>query len=442
MSAVALPSLSPALERVRGLFEARPVKPVEIAALQRSALERFLELGLPTTRDEAWKYTNLRRLESRAFTLPEAVAAVDPDLSTRLLDAAAWQRLVFVNGSFAPAQSTLASETGIRIRSLQAILRETPDEGAALLGNAEATTSARFELLNRAFVEDGLVIDIDASVVFERPLYIVFQSTGAGRPWMISPRVIVRAGSHSRLTLIEHHVSAERAEHFVNVVTHVSLAEGATVEHYLLQQEGAQVIHLGHLHAEIGRNARFISHTQSLGGSLARLDLSAKLLGEGANTELNGVFLANGTQHLDTHSCIEHISPHTQSTEDYRGLADGRGRGVFNGKVIVHPDAQKTDARQSSRNLILSPSAEIDTRPELEIYADDVKCSHGATTGQIDQAALFYLRSRGISEEDARGLLILAFVEAVITRMPLEPVQAHLRQIFRQHFLQSAGVQP
>ena len=199
---------------------------------------------------------------------------------------------------------------------------------------------------------------------------------------------------------------------------------------------------LGSVSADVGGSARYISHTLSLGGTLSRLDLAVRLAGSGASCELNGVFLADGTQHTDTHSCIQHVVPKTQSSQDYRGLADGKGRGVFNGKVVVHKDAQKTDAKQSSRNLLLSNTAEIDTRPELEIYADDVKCSHGATTGQLDPTALFYLRSRGIAEDEARGLLALAFVETVLKGMGIEPARDYVSGIFRQYFLDSKALAP
>ncbi len=443
MSAVPLPSLSPLLGRVNALFASRAPRAPDVATLQQAALAQFIALGIPTTRDEAWKYTNLKRLESRALVLPEPVTAVDPDFEARLLRAPAWRRIVFVNGSHAPLLSSAASaEPGVRIRSLATVLRESADEGVKLLDSGDPSASARFELLNRAFVEDGLVIDVDAGVELVQPIYVVFASSGAGRAAMTSPRIIVRAGSNARLTLIEHHIAADRAEHVVNAVSRLSLAAGATVEHYRLRQESSQVIHLGSVSAEIGRSARYISHTLSLGGSLARLDLTARLTGEGASASLNGVFLADGTQHVDTHTCLEHLVPNTQSTEDYRGLADGKGRGVFNGKVIVHQQAQKTDARQSSRNLLLSATAEIDTRPELEIHADDVKCSHGATTGQLDPVALFYLRSRGISEQDARGLLAVAFVESVLAGMSALPVREHIGRFFRQYFLKSADGTP
>lgn len=430
MSAVPLPALPPSLQRLQSLFAARNTPAV---AGQYEALEQFLALGLPVARDEAWKYTNLRRFESRLLSLPDPVLAVEePSLKT--LSVPDWQCLEFGNGRLLSAASALDRQPGVRVRSLQQLLREAPEEAAGLLTTDGSDPSSRFALLNHAFVEEGLVVDVAENTTVDAPLYVVLRNSGASK-LLVSPRFIVRAGRNSRVTLVEHYVSADKSEQVVNAVTQVTADEGAQVEHYRLQQDGLQVLHFGHLHAQLERNATVRSHTLALGSLLGRLDLAVRLAGSGAHAELNGVFLANGTQHLDTRTCIEHLVPRTTSSEDYRGLADGRGRGIFNGRVIVHQAAQKTDARQSSRNLLLSPTAEIDARPELEIYADDVKCSHGATTGQLDPTALFYLRSRGIAAAEARGLLALAFVDAVVGRMTLEPVRTHLHGIFQRHFL-------
>lgn len=441
MSAVPVPSLSPSLQRLQSLFAARAVPAL---TCQYEALEQFLALGLPVARDEAWKYTSLRRFESRVLSLPEAVTVTGSPVPHIALTEPGWQHLEFLNGRFAPgASSALDLQPGVRIRPLQQLLRDAPEEAATLLATDGTDASSRFALLNQAFAEEGLVIDVADDVTVEAPLHVLLRSAGANARWLMSPLLILRTGRHSRITIVEQHVSADRVEHVVNAVTRIAVGDGAQVEHYRLQQEGSQVLHFGHLHASVGKDANLRSHTLALGGLLGRLDLLARLSGPGAHAELNGVFLANGTRHLDTRTCIEHLVPHTTSSEDYRGLADGRGRGVFNGKVIVHEQAQKTDARQTSRNLLLSPTAEIDTRPELEIYADDVKCSHGATTGQLDPLALFYLRSRGIAEAEARGLLALAFVDAVVGRMALEPVRRRVHDLFQRHFLQGtpgAGV--
>jgi Fe-S cluster assembly protein SufD len=434
MSAAPLPALPASLERLQRLFVERAPR-TGVADAQQAALRSFLAAGLPTQRDEPWKYTSLRRFESRGLVLPEPVAPVDADLGNRLLDGQGWQRAVFVNGRYAASLSSVDTVAGQRIRTLAAITKDAPQEALALLGGDDVPVSARFDLLNRAFVDDGIVIDVTAGAEISSPLYVVFSSTGSGRATLSTPRVVVRLGANARLTLVEHHVSDERAEHCVVAVTHASLAAGSRLDHYRLRQESPQVIHLGSVLANVERDAAYANHALSLGGSLSRLDLAVRLAGTGASCESNGVFLAGGTQHTDTHSCIEHAAPGTRSSQDYRGLADGKGRGVFNGKVVVHRGAQKTDARQSSRNLLLSKSAEIDARPELEIDANDVKCSHGATTGQLDATALFYLRSRGIAEDEARGLLALAFVETVLGGMKVDAVRQHISDYFRQYFL-------
>jgi Fe-S cluster assembly protein SufD len=220
-------------------------------------------------------------------------------------------------------------------------------------------------------------------------------------------------------------------------VVSLDLAQGAKVAHYRLQQESTRSFHVGTVHAQLDRDSRYACRDIALGATLARTHITATLAGPGAEATLQGLFAPNGTQHLDTYTLVDHAAPHTLSNEEYRGVADGRGRGVYRGKVIVRKDAQRIDSRQSSRNLLLSPTAEIDTRPELEIYANDVKCSHGATTGQLDSTALFYLRSRGLSEDEARVLLIRAFAESILSTIELEPLRRHLEQQLNERFASS-----
>ncbi|MES1195640.1 MAG: Fe-S cluster assembly protein SufD, partial [Steroidobacter sp.] len=240
----------------------------------------------------------------------------------------------------------------------------------------------------------------------------------------------IKLGRHSRLTLIESYRSANESSHFNNVVTNIALGENAQLEHCRLQDENRASFHVSNINATVGKHARYINHHFNIGGSLGRLDLNVQLQGADAYAELNGLQFAVGNQVLDTHSRVEHCVAHARSSETYHGIADERGQVVFNGKVMVHKHAIGTDAQQSSRNLLLSPKAEIDTKPELEIYADDVKCAHGATVGQLDSTALFYLRSRGIGEQDARALLTLAFADVVINKVPLDSLRKELtRQV-------------
>lgn len=375
-------------------------------------------------------------------------------------------RIVLVNGRWAPQLgSTSAHPPGLTLLSLSQWCSHDATAAAKFLAESRcpqsgevsaptpapapvpfnsrqglrpATRRSPLEQLNLAFSEDGIVIELADGMDVE-PVYIVHQMTASQKSnqesaagnaqaamRMVHPRVIVRAGRNSRCTIIEHFLGPADTEYFTNAVTHIEVGQDASVAHYRLQMESPRSFHIAHVDAHVQANGRYACHDIALGASLARAGLSVELDGPGAHAALYGLFIPLGTQHLDAHTRVDHLAAHTTSEEDYRGVAGGRGRGVFNGKVIVHPGAQKIDARQSSRNLLLSPGAEIDTKPELEIYANDVKCAHGATTGQLDATAMFYLRSRGLSETEARALLIRAFAESILTRIEPDALRNHL----------------
>jgi Fe-S cluster assembly protein SufD len=432
MSAVNARSAPSPLERYRAAFAAAYASDDALTALRRAALDAFLATGFPTPRDEDWKYTNLRRLESRSF----AVAATPGLLEAPPEDwiAEAGVRLVFVDGSWSPALSSASAlPPGVTISPLRQWWERDP-AGAAQQLNALRAAPTAFEHLNLAFLTDGLVIEVGENAQTVEPLYVVHQRTRAAHGSMSHPRILVRARNDARCTLIEQYLGPADAEYFTNAATLFDLAPNARAEHYRLQQESTRSFHVGAVHAKLAAHACYALHDLALGASLGRMDATVLLQGPGAHAALHGLFTPSGAQHLDAHTRIDHLAAHTTSTEDYRGVADERGRGVFNGKVIVRPDAQKADARQSSRNLLLSPTAEIDTKPELEIYANDVKCSHGATTGRLDPAALFYLRSRGLSEADARALLIRAFAESVLTSIEHPPLKRYLEQRLHARF--------
>jgi Fe-S cluster assembly protein SufD len=430
MSAVPGKNTSSATGRYQALFDAQFQGNDALTNLRRAALERFIALGFPTQRDEDWKYTNLRRLESRSFALADATpASVD---SKRWIEGAG-SRLVFVNGRHVPAlASTLPHPPGVTVLTLGQWAANNPDEVAVFLSKEDSVDTA-FDALNRAYFGDGVVIDIANDVSLDQPLYVVHQSLGASGT-MNHPRIVLRAGRNSRVTLIEHYVGADDLESLTNAVVTLDLESGARVSHYRLQQESSRAFHIAAVHARLSANSHYTCHDVAFGAALGRTNITASLSGAGAEAHLSGLFAPNGSQHLDTFTLVDHVAPHTISSEDYRGIAGGRGRGVYRGKVIVRKDAQKIDSRQSSRNLLLSPTAEIDTRPELEIYADDVKCSHGATTGQIDANSLFYLRSRGLSESEARALLIRAFADSVLASMESKPVRDYLEQRLNERF--------
>jgi Fe-S cluster assembly protein SufD len=430
MSVVTLQEARSSSERYRAAFDARWPATDALVELRRAALERFVAAGFPTQRQEDWKYTNLRRLEARTFA-PATSAAV----AVGGWIANAGSRIVLVNGHWMPGlSSTEAQDPGMTLLTLKQWSGHDPGAVASFISANSREQPSALEDLNLAFCEDGVVLDLAEGAAPVQPIYIVHQWTDGAAQLMSNPRVVVRAGANSRCVLIEHFVGANAGECFTNAVCNIEVAPGASVEHYRIQQESTRSFHIGHVNVRLLQNSRYTSHDIALGASLARVNLSAALQAPGAHVALNGLIAPLGTQHLDAHTSIDHAAPHTTSDENYRGIAGERGRGVFNGKVIVRPNAQKTDARQSSRNLLLTPGAEIDTKPELEIYANDVKCSHGATTGQLDAAALFYLRSRGLDQATARALLIRAFAESIVTSIGPPAVRSHLEQLLDERY--------
>jgi Fe-S cluster assembly protein SufD len=433
MSVVTLQESRSPGERYRAIFDARwPASDDRLIALRRAALERFVAAGFPTQRQEEWKYTNLRRLEARTFApaATAAVAAHDPRWIAN-----AGTRIVLVNGHCMPALSSIEAQLpGMTLLALKRWWENDPAAMATFIAQASRAQPGALEDLNLAFFEDGVVLDLAAGANPDQPIYIVHHWSDAAAQVMCNPRVVVRAGANSRCVVIEHFVGAPAGECFTNAVCDIEIAAGASVEHYRIQQESTRGFHIGHVNVRLQQDSRYASHDLALGASLARVNLSTTLQGPGAHVALNGLVAPLGTQHLDAHTTIDHAAANTSSDENYRGIAGERGRGIFNGKVIVRPGAQKTDARQSSRNLLLNAGAEIDTKPELEIYANDVKCSHGATTGRLDAAALFYLRSRGLDEVAARTLLIRAFAESIVTSIRPAAVRSHVEQLLGERY--------
>ncbi|HEX4969955.1 MAG TPA: Fe-S cluster assembly protein SufD [Steroidobacteraceae bacterium] len=438
MSVMTLQESRPAGERYRAEFDARWPASDALVELRRAALERFVAAGFPTQRQEDWKYTNLRRLEARTFVPATSTAAALDALEQHWI-ANAGIRIVLVNGHWMPALSSVGAQLpGMTLLTLQQWSEHDPAAVAAFIAQTSHAQPGALEDLNLAFFEDGVVLDLAAGAAPDEPIYIVHQWSDAAAQLMSCPRVIVRAAANSRCTVIEHFIGGTAGECFTNAVSEIEIAAGAKVEHYRIQQESTRAFHIGHVNVRVQQDGRYASHDIALGASLARLNLGTVLQGPGAHVDLRGLLAPLANQHLDSHTTIDHAAPYTSSDENYRGIAGERGRGVFNGKVIVRPGAQKTDARQSSRNLLLAAGAEIDTKPELEIYADDVKCSHGATTGQLDASALFYLRSRGLDETAARALLIRAFAESVVSSVGPAAVRSHLEKLLDERYGKSS----
>jgi len=417
VTAAIAPAPSAALTRLQAAFaqHAGTTMPV-----RQQAFEKFMQRGFPTTRDEQWKYTNLRRLETREFAIGSPNASVAIEL-LRQIDA---YQIVFVDGWYQANLSTLPALTGLQIRSIAELQRNDVNALAAVL--AMTANSDRLVALNTALTQDGLVIDLADNVSADKPIVLNFVWSAQTISLMAHPRIVIRVGKYSKLSVVEQYSDSGNTAHFNNVVSIAELAEGAQLEHSRIQSENSHSFHIGLLQANIAAHAKLTSHQVNFGAALARMDIHVRLSGLDASVVLNGLQFATGTQHHDTHTLIEHAVPHTASDEDYRGIADGRGRVVFNGKVLVHEKAIKTDAQQSSRNLLLANTAEIDTKPELEIYNDDVKCAHGATVGQLDANALFYLRSRGLDEAQARALLTHAFADHIIAQLPIAELREQL----------------
>src|SRR5512134_569793 len=390
------------------------------------ALERFADAGFPTVRNEDWKYTSVAAIEKRPFRVAAPGGVVLGAEASLLGLGDECLLMVFVNGHHVPELSRLGGlPDGVTVASLAESLERQP----ALLQAALASEGAGsgFAHLNTAFAADGAFVQVGRNVMVGAPIELLFVSTGAD---VVSHlRNVIHAGEGSEVSVVEHYVSLDDASCLTNAVTQIFSDANSSVEHYKFQEESARSFHVGSIHAQQKRDSRFASHSLSLGAALARHDIGTRFDAEGCDATLNGLYLVAGRQHVDHHTRIDHAKPHGTSREFYRGILDGAARGVFNGRVVVHQDAQHTDAHQVNNNLLLSREAEVDTKPQLEIYADDVKCAHGATIGQLDEDMIFYLRSRGMDAPAARSLLTYAFANDIINRIRVAPLRARLQQI-------------
>jgi Fe-S cluster assembly protein SufD len=419
--------------------------------VRRAAIARFAELGFPTTRDEAWRTTSVAPITKVAF---RPATGYDPQgltagqLAPFLFEGLAGSRLVFVNGHYSPELSSLRPlPKGARAGSLAAALASDPEAVEPHLARYARYQDHAFAALNTAFIQDGAFVRIPKGAVLEDPVHLLFVSTARGEAIVSHPRSLILAEADSRATIIESYVGPDRGVSFTNGVTEVVAGENAVVDHCKIQREASEAFHVATFHAHQGRGSRLSTHAISLGGGLVRNDVVVALDGEDAQATLNGFYLTDGRQHVDNHTWIEHIQPYCTSRELYKGILDGESRGVFRGRIFVHPMAHRAgrgqllvDAIQSNPNLLLSDGAEVNTRPQLEIYADDVRCTHGATVGQLDENAIFYLRSRGIGLEEARQILVKAFADEVLNLIQAEPVRAQLERLVSQKLEAGRGV--
>jgi len=403
-----------------------------IHRLRKSAIKRFAEIGFPTTRNEEWKFTNVAPIAKMPF---KSLAASETALTWDRLRRSAFpidksHRLVFVDGFYAPELSSLRPlPDGVRLVNLAAVLDAHAEWVEPHLAHHAKYQEQPFTALNTAFIRDGAFLSVPNGKMIEEPIELLFVATKAGEGSATHPRNLIVMGRDSQATLVESYLSLEEEVYFTNAVTEIVLGENSAIDHYKLQRESDEAFHVATTQIHQTRSSRFASHYVSLGGSLVRNEVNAVLDAEGCECTLNGLYLASEQQHVDNHTVIDHAKPHCTSHELYKGILDGKAHGVFNGKIFVRQDAQKTDAKQTNQTLLLSDSAVINTKPQLEIYADDVKCTHGATIGQLQDEALFYLRSRGLGPEAARNLLIFAFANDIIDRIKIESIRTELEEL-------------
>ena len=416
-------------------FEARvrdgaPSGPVWLRHAQAAAMAWFAETGFPTTRQEEWRFTPIAPIASTAFVPAERLHARPEQLAAHTFGRDVAAELVFVNGMFAPELSQIDElPSGLTVGSLAELLQRDPPRLEGVLTGVADAKGSPFTALNTAFVADGAYIDLARGTVLDRPVHVLFFSSVSGAPQVSYPRLLLVAGEHSESRIVESYAGLPEQVYFTNAVTECLVGDRAVVDHYKVQRESTAGYHVASMQVRTGRQSAFVSHALSLGGALVRNDIGAVLDGDGGDTTLNGLYIADASQLVDTHTTIDHAAPHNGSHEVYKGILGGRSRAVFSGKIIVRPDAQKTDAKQTNKALLLSDHAEINTKPQLEIFADDVKCTHGATVGQLDEEMVFYLRARGIGRDEARTLLIRGFAGDITNRIRFEPLRARVDEI-------------
>ncbi len=399
--------------------------------LRQSAAARFAEVGFPTRRNEEWRFTNVSPIAETPFTLASKTeSAMDAEtLNGYTYDGMGGTQLVFVNGHFQAELSSREFPAGVTVSTLAAAMEAAPDLIEAQLGRYAKFTTQAFVALNTAALEDGAFVHLERNAVVEEPIHLLFLSTPNAGPTVSHPRTLIIAEANTQATIVESYSGTADAVYFTNAVTEVVAAENAVLDHYKVQRESVKAYHVATMQLHLAKSTNFSSHSVGLGGLLVRNDANAYLGGEGIECTLNGVYLGNDRQLIDNHTEIDHAMPYCNSHEIYKGILDGHSRGVFNGKIFVREDAQKTDAKQTNQTLLLSPTAQIDTKPQLEIFADDVKCTHGATIGQLSDEALFYLRARGIGKDNARALLTYAFASDIVSRIKIDAIRAQLDQV-------------
>lgn len=406
-------------------------------AMRRGAISRFAELGLPTTRQEDWRFTDVSAIAKVPFELPPEESTGMPtssDLRPLFFEGMRTQYLVFIDGRFSERLSSAHPLSGgTRSGSLAEFLVSEPESLKGHIGAYADYASSGFTALNMAFLRDGGVIYIPPGRILDTPIHLLFVSTGGRQEFVTHPRNIIIVGDNAEATIVESYIGLSDNVYFTNTVTEIAIGKNAVLEHERIQREGPNAFHVSTQQIQQGAHSTYVSNAVTFGGRIVRNNINSVLAGEGAECTFNGLYFGTARQHIDNHTVIDHAMPHCPSHELYKGILGGHSRGIFNGKIFVRKDAQKTDAKQTNRNLLLSDSASVDTKPQLEIFANDVKCTHGATIGQLDEESIFYLRSRGIEEKEARDLLTFAFAGEIIERIKIRPLRERLDAIIRDH---------
>ncbi len=427
-----------AVADMKGLYLARFEQSADgadwFSPIRQAAMKRFMELGFPTTKHEEWRFTNVASVANTAYE--PATKAGDQvllaDIKPYLLKDEL--RLVFVNGELSEPLSSLDDlPDGLQISNLVKSMQSHRSMIECHLGVHASFEDEAFVALNTALFDEGALIHIAADCVVEKPIHVVFLTLPNQTPTVIFPRMLVVAEANSQVSLIESYVGLQSGSYFNCSVTEVSAGENAVVDHYRLIREGDRASHMGTYQVHQDRSSQVSAMTMTMSGQLVRNNLGTVLDGEGAHGELNGLYVTHGDQHVDNHLSVDHAKPHCDSREYFKGILDDKSRGVFSGRIMVRVDAQQTDAKQTNKSLLLSRDAQVESKPQLEIFADDVKCTHGATIGQVSDEAVFYLRSRGISESAAKSLLVFAFAKEVIDMVKIPTLKNHLEaELFRR----------
>ena len=434
------------VERLVGAYNAwasngAATAPAWLKDLRAGAIARFGALGFPTMKQEAWRFTSVAPIADDTFALarPATRKLVPRDIDDYVLSGTATHRLVFVNGFFDAGLSAISGlPAGVRVESLAAALVQSPDLVRQHLGKYSAIQDRPFPALNTAFVREGAFVHVPARINVERPIELVFVTVPEnGGPIVVHPRNLVVIDREAQASVVETYAAVGEASYWTNTVTEIAVGDGGRVDYHRVQRESPRAYHVASTETHQGRDSTVNFHAVAFGGALMRHDIGSVMAGPGGTLILNGLYLLTGDQHADHHTFIDHAAPHCESHEYFNGVLDEKSRGVFTGRIIVRPGAQKTDSKQTNNNLLLSSNAHADSQPQLEIYADDVKCTHGSTVGPLDPRALFYLQSRGVSEAEARRLLTYGFGAEILGRMEVAPLRAQLDRIVRDRLAAS-----